>query len=93
MIIKFIISEENKESLELESGEHIFPFRFVLPEKIPASFEGRPTCYIRYWVKGIIEKPWKMDKEIKVAFTVGATYDLNKESRAKACLIICNHFI
>ena len=73
--------------MELGSGEYIFPFSFELPEKIPASFEGRPTCYIRYWIKGIIEKPWKMNKEIKLAFTVGATYDLNKDSRAKARLV------
>ena len=34
-------------------------------------------------MKGIIEKPWKHNKEIKQAFTVGGTLDLNRDSKAK----------
>lgn len=64
------------------AGEHTFPFSFVLPEKIPSSFES-PQGYIRYSITAYIDGPEFDLVTVKTMFTVNAVYDLNKVHRAK----------
>jgi len=73
------------DQMVLSEGEHCFPFSTVLPTKLPSSFEGE-FGHIRYTVKTVIDRPWKFDHEIKSAFTVISTVDLNNHATAKVCL-------
>ncbi|KAL3865316.1 hypothetical protein ACJMK2_006937 [Sinanodonta woodiana] len=74
--------QETNDTVVLPAGQHIFPFNFMLPHGLPSSFEGKYDCYIRYWVEGIIDKPWKFDHRVKMPFTVVAILDLNQEPDA-----------
>ncbi|XP_022332250.1 arrestin domain-containing protein 17-like [Crassostrea virginica] len=67
----------------LPPGQHVFPFSFTLPPNLPSSFEGG-VGYVRYTVKGTIDKPWKFDHNTKRPFTVVALLDLNTQPNA-AC--------
>ena len=73
---------ETDDTVKLSAGQHVFPFRFQLPVELPGSFEGRSRCYVRYWLKGTIDKPWKFDPEVKYTFTVGSMLDLNLQPSA-----------
>ncbi|CAH1261424.1 ARRDC3 [Branchiostoma lanceolatum] len=54
----------------LPAGRHVFPFQYQLPaDGLPCSFEGEHG-YVRYIVKGTINRPWKFDSTTKRAFTV-----------------------
>ena len=77
------IAGTDEESMEIPEGRHVYPFKFQLPDNLPASFEGKHKCYIRYCITGTMEKPWKKDKEITEIFTVASTLDLNNEGKAK----------
>ncbi|KAK3583548.1 hypothetical protein CHS0354_026133 [Potamilus streckersoni] len=74
--------QETNDTLVLPAGQHIFPFNFTLPHGLPSSFEGKYECYVRYWVEGIIDKPWKFDPRVKMPFTVLTFLDLNQEPDA-----------
>ncbi|CAH1233700.1 ARRDC3 [Branchiostoma lanceolatum] len=66
----------------LPAGRHVFPFQYQLPQQgLPCSFEGAHG-YVRYYIKGTIDKPWKFDHTVKRAFTVLDMYDLNQEPTA-----------
>ncbi|XP_078598581.1 arrestin domain-containing protein 3-like isoform X1 [Branchiostoma floridae x Branchiostoma japonicum] len=66
----------------LPAGRHVFPFQYQLPQQgLPCSFEGAHG-YVRYYIKGTIDKPWKFDHTVKRAFTVLDMYDLNEEPTA-----------
>ena len=73
---------ETDGTVKLSAGQHVFPFQFQLPVQLPGSFEGRSRCYVRYWLKGTIDKPWKFDPEVKYTFTVGSMLDLNLQPNA-----------
>ncbi|XP_072037795.1 arrestin domain-containing protein 3-like isoform X2 [Amphiura filiformis] len=65
----------------LDAGIHRFPFQFQLPNRpMPCSFEGT-LGYVRFFMRAVIDRPWKFDHVTKRAFTVaGIPYDLNKIS-------------
>lgn len=65
----------------LPPGQHVYPFTFTLPPNLPSSFEGG-TGYVRYTIKGTIDKPWKFDHNTKRPFTVIALLDLNTQPNA-----------
>eukprot|EP00058_Branchiostoma_floridae_P017640 XP_002603129.1 hypothetical protein BRAFLDRAFT_199194 [Branchiostoma floridae] len=66
----------------LGAGHHVYPFQYQLPlQGLPTSFEGS-NGYIRYSVRGTIDKPWKFDHTTKRAFTVLDMVDLNQEPNA-----------
>ncbi|XP_061179230.1 arrestin domain-containing protein 3-like [Saccostrea echinata] len=65
----------------LPPGQHVYPFSFQLPPNLPSSFEGG-IGYVRYTIKGTIDKPWKFDHTTKRPFTVIASLDLNSQPTA-----------
>ncbi|XP_051156853.1 arrestin domain-containing protein 17-like isoform X2 [Leptopilina boulardi] len=78
----FYIAGGKSVEINLNSGEHIFPFEYVLPTNLPTSYELKllnDQAHIRYIVKAIIDWPWKSDNEIEAAFTVISKYDLNAD--------------
>ncbi|XP_045216585.2 arrestin domain-containing protein 17-like isoform X3 [Mercenaria mercenaria] len=77
-------SSASSDDVTLQAGNHLFPFQFVLPVNLPGSFEGKSRCYVRYWLKATIDRPWKFDPEYKMLFTVGSVLDLNTEPNALA---------
>jgi len=48
----------------------------MVPMQLPSSFEGKHG-HIRYSCKAVLDRPWKSDKEFRLAFTVIKTEDLN----------------
>ena len=74
----------------MDPGEHVFPFEFALPSNLPSSYESHLGS-VRYTIKGIIDRPWKFDHEVKSAFTVVSMYDLNTDPRAS--VIVYNSFL
>ncbi|XP_066268346.1 arrestin domain-containing protein 3-like isoform X3 [Branchiostoma lanceolatum] len=78
---------QSGDSPTLGAGQHVYPFQYQLPmQGLPTSFEGAHG-YIRYSVKGTIDKPWKFDHTTKRAFTVLEMVDLNQEPNALAPLM------
>lgn len=80
----------------LNAGEHSFPFEFRLPEEnLPSTFVGK-NGYVKYWLKAILDRPWKDDKAVAEAFTVLERVDVNQaeflcpsqiqEDRTMGCL-------
>ncbi|KAL8602260.1 hypothetical protein ACOMHN_022773 [Nucella lapillus] len=74
---------QGRDTTKLGVGRHTFPFCFILPPTLPSSFEGAHG-YVRYSVKGIIDKPWKFDHSCKRAFTVICILDLNADPNCQA---------
>ncbi|KAL3865925.1 hypothetical protein ACJMK2_043270, partial [Sinanodonta woodiana] len=72
-----VILYGNKEKCYLPIGRHSYPFQFQLPSVIPSSFEG-DHGYIRFWIKGTIEKNRRTYHVTKLPFTVISPLDLNK---------------
>ena len=63
----------------LSPGEHSFPFEFRLPEEnLPTTFEGKHG-YVKYWLKAILDRPWKDDMTIIEPFTVTERVDVNQQ--------------
>ncbi|KAK3585315.1 hypothetical protein CHS0354_040264 [Potamilus streckersoni] len=77
----------NKETCYLPVGRHSYPFQFQLPSVIPSSFEG-DHGYIRFWVKGTIEKNWRTYHVTKLPFTVISPLDLNKIPAANVSYLV-----
>ncbi|KAJ7372511.1 hypothetical protein OS493_019020 [Desmophyllum pertusum] len=62
----------------LSPGEHSFPFEFRLPEEnLPTTFEGKHG-HVKYWLKAILDRPWKDDMKIIEPFTVTEKMDVNQ---------------
>lgn len=61
----------------LQPGEYSYPFQFLIPnQNMPTSVEAR-YGYVRYWLKGIIDRPWRFDITTKAAFTMLEYVDIN----------------
>eukprot|EP00058_Branchiostoma_floridae_P003739 XP_002589227.1 hypothetical protein BRAFLDRAFT_74616 [Branchiostoma floridae] len=75
------LGDKTGENPTLPAGYHEFPFQYQLGKKLPSSFEGG-IGYVRYYIKGIIDRPWRFNHTTKCAFTVLDMYDLNKENSA-----------
>lgn len=62
----------------LSAGEHSFPFEFRLPEEnLPTTFEGKHG-HVKYWLKAILDRPWKEDRTVVEAFTVLESVDVSQ---------------
>ncbi|XP_076653337.1 arrestin domain-containing protein 17 isoform X1 [Halictus rubicundus] len=77
----YLVGSASGSEIEVQSGEHKFPFQCVLPTNIPSSFES-DFGYVRYIAKATLDRPWKFDQEVKSPFTVVQPFDLNQEQRA-----------
>ena len=61
----------------LQPGDYSYPFQFLIPnQNMPTSVEGRHG-YIRYWLKGIIDRPWRFDITTTAVFTMLEYVDIN----------------
>ena len=70
------VSENNSKKFVLPAGKYSYPFQFQLPPNLPSSYEGE-FGYVRYYVKAVITKPWRLDYVTKTAFSVLSALDLN----------------
>ncbi|EZA48004.1 arrestin domain-containing protein 17 isoform X1 [Ooceraea biroi] len=77
----YLIGSSSGGEIEIQSGEHKFPFACSLPLHLPSSFES-DFGHIRYIVKATLDRPWKFDQDVKSPFTVIAPLDLNTEPKA-----------
>ena len=61
----------------LQPGDYSYPFQFLIPNiNVPTSVEGK-YGYVRYWLKGIVDRPWRFDITTIAAFTVLEYVDIN----------------
>ena len=61
----------------LQPGDYSYPFQFLIPNiNVPSSVEGK-YGYVRYWLKGIVDRPWRFDITTIAAFTVLEYVDIN----------------
>ncbi|CAK1541999.1 unnamed protein product [Leptosia nina] len=73
----YIIGSESGE-VELKPGHYEFPFQFILPPNCPSSFEGT-VGHVRYEIKVVVDRAFKIDQEKKVAVRVISLLDLNQD--------------
>ncbi|XP_059470699.1 arrestin domain-containing protein 17-like [Neocloeon triangulifer] len=73
------------EDVNLNPGEHFYPFNYVLPSNLPSSFKG-DYGHVRYTILAVVDRPWKFDYEAKAAFTVISPLDLNADPKLAAPL-------
>lgn len=78
----YLLGGKNSKEIDLEAGTHSYPFTCALPPTLPSSFEGE-WGFVRYTVKVTLDRPWKFDQDIKMAFTVISPVDLNANPRVK----------
>ncbi|XP_050070040.1 arrestin domain-containing protein 3-like [Anopheles maculipalpis] len=78
----YLLGGKNAAETELPAGQHCYPFTCALPPTLPSSFEGE-WGFVRYTVKVTLDRPWKFDQDIKMAFTVISPVDLNLNPRVK----------
>ncbi|XP_050401776.1 arrestin domain-containing protein 3 [Patella vulgata] len=86
------------ETRVIPAGQYTYPFQFQLPSNIPSSFEGQ-YGHIRYYIKVMIEKPWRCDYTCQKVYTVICPLDLNRDPAAatpirsqkqkKLCCLCC----
>ncbi|KYQ55050.1 Arrestin domain-containing protein 3 [Trachymyrmex zeteki] len=77
----YLVGSASGGEIEIQSGEHKFPFTCTLPTNLPSSFES-DFGHVRYTVKATLDRPWKFDQDVKSPFTVITPLDLNQEPRA-----------
>ncbi|XP_048735830.2 arrestin domain-containing protein 3-like [Ostrea edulis] len=65
----------------LHPGQYVYPFSFVLPPNLPSSFEGG-VGHVRYTIRGTIDRPWGLNYNTVLAFTVLSALDLNQQPLA-----------
>ena len=68
--------------MQIEAGDHEFPFQFQLPVNIPSSFVGAHGRIV-YSITAVVDRPWKFDHETVAFFTVVGIHDLNLDPLAK----------
>lgn len=86
----YLLGAKNGSEIVLPPGEHSYPFTCMLPPSLPSSFEGE-WGHVRYTIKVTLDRPWKFDQDIKMAFTVLSPLDLNQNARLKVCCFRSHH--
>ncbi|KAG6453952.1 arrestin domain-containing protein 17 [Manduca sexta] len=66
----------------LQPGHHTFSFQCPIPPNCPASFEGAHG-HVRYQIKVVVDRAFKLDQEKVVDIKVLAPLDLNTHPYAK----------
>ncbi|XP_058124043.1 arrestin domain-containing protein 17-like [Anopheles ziemanni] len=85
-----LVRAESEDPIELPPGRQIYRFSIVLPNTLPTSFEG-DYGYIRYTVRVIFERPWKIDLTYKIAFTVVNQLNLNSVTPPLNVAVVQEH--
>jgi hypothetical protein len=68
---------EKADNPVLPAGDHSYPFSFIIPQQnLPSSYEGQHG-HVRYWLKVIIDRPWRFDVTTKAAFSMIEFVDIN----------------
>jgi len=70
---------------KMDIGTYSFPFKYVLPWKIPTSFESPGGC-IRYSVTTYMDTASLGFQSAVAFFTVNAILDLNKIPKSAVCI-------
>lgn len=78
----YLLGGKNSSEIVIPPGTHTYPFTCALPPTLPSSFEGE-YGHVRYTIKVTLDRPWKFDQDIKMAFTVISPVDLNLNPRVK----------
>ncbi|KAF2904845.1 hypothetical protein ILUMI_01316 [Ignelater luminosus] len=65
-----------KNENRLPPGNHIYSFSYNLPAHLPSSFEGR-YGNIRYYIKVVMDRPWKLDYKHLFNLNVVSPVNLN----------------
>eukprot|EP00092_Neocalanus_flemingeri_P026417 GFUD01028635.1.p1 GENE.GFUD01028635.1~~GFUD01028635.1.p1 ORF type:complete len:421 (+),score=80.89 GFUD01028635.1:75-1265(+) len=76
----YVIGDGSNE-MQIEAGDHEFPFQFQLPLNIPSSFAGKYGKIV-YNITAVVDRPWRFDHETVAFFTVVGIYDLNLDPKA-----------
>jgi hypothetical protein len=76
--MSYYLEGSNSGSLELRPGHYSYPFNFVLPPNLPSSFKGAHGK-VRYAVKAVVDRAWKLDHKVISLFTVVSVLDLNMD--------------
>ncbi|XP_058825941.1 arrestin domain-containing protein 3-like [Topomyia yanbarensis] len=74
----YLTGSKEGNTIELLPGIHTYRFSCVLPPNLVTSLEAEHG-HVRYTVKVILERSWKLDHSYKVAFTVLRHVNLNDE--------------
>ena len=69
------------EGEELGPGDYQFKYTFILPQRLPTSFEG-VYGYVRYYVRAQLDRGCNVNSVFKRAFTVNNIVDLNRNAQA-----------
>ncbi|XP_062555009.1 arrestin domain-containing protein 3-like [Armigeres subalbatus] len=75
----YLIGSNDGSNIELPTGLHAYRFSFILPTDLVTSLEA-DKGHIRYTVKVMLERSWKVDYSYKKAFTVLRHVNLNEEN-------------
>lgn len=75
----YLAGSREGNSIELLPGIHTYRFSCMLPPNLVTSVEAKHG-HVRYTVKVVLERSWKIDQSYKVAFTVLRHVDLNLEN-------------
>lgn len=75
----YLAGSRDGNNIDLLPGIHTYRFSCVLPTNLVTSLEAE-YGHVRYTVKVILERSWKVDHSYKVAFTVLRHVNLNEEN-------------
>ncbi|XP_053681063.1 arrestin domain-containing protein 3-like [Anopheles nili] len=81
--VTFLQGSHDSGSFDLVPGTQSHPFCYQLPVNLPSSYEGKHG-HIRYALKVVLHRPWKIDSKYKVVFNVQCLVNLNENAIALA---------
>jgi len=77
MLFLMIAPGQSGDDPVLQPGDYSYPFQFRIPnQNMPTSVEEKHG-YVRYWLKGIIDRPWRFDITTTAVFTMLEYVDIN----------------
>ncbi|XP_059062210.1 arrestin domain-containing protein 17-like [Achroia grisella] len=79
---KVFLAGGNSGDHHLGPGKHEFPFSIHIPPSCPSNFEGS-YGHVRYELKVVVDRAFKLDQEISAPIRIMAPLDLNREQYAK----------
>lgn len=83
----YLFGSDSGPEYDLSAGVHNYPFDFLLPEKIPSTFESK-YGYIRYTIKANLKAKWHFDRKVEIQFFVTTQVDIYAIPGAMVCFIL-----